>query len=498
MKVTLINPPAEYVASRWEKSTLPSLGLGYLAAYLEEKGITCEILDAHVLRMKMRDIYKYLSDSKPNVVGVTFTTENRFSGFDAIRIARAALPDSLIVAGGPHVSAAAEDTLRYLPELDVVVRGEGELIFHKLIECYLGCKSYNDVLGITFRQDGNIVSNPRGPFIDDLDSIPFPARHLMPMDCYKYEVHLNGVGRLRALNIMASRGCPFNCSFCASPQMWGRKYRARSAANVLAEIELLVHQYGAESLWIFDDTFTVQRARTVEICEGIASKFPNLRWTCEIRVDTVDKELLALMQRAGCYCVAFGVESGSQRVIDESIGKHIKLEQVHRVIDWCRELNLAYNPFMILSHPGETEQEALETMRLVRKWCADGAQVSMAVMHIYPGTRIEKIAREKGIIPQDFSWSSKEDLKRVPMLPAAQGYVPIFLDKLSWGFISKLLFEWARMQRYSIIKRIPRALLSIRSFADVWRYLEMLIVLGFTCICRLCKRLDCIRKPAEL
>ena len=474
MKVTLISPPSPYIASRWEKSTLPPLGLGYLAAYLEERGIACEILDAHVLRMKFRDIYKHLIDSRPDVVGVTFTTENRFAGFDTIRTARAALPQSLIVAGGPHVSAAAEDTLSHIPELDAVVRGEGEAVFFELIERYACEKSFTDLRGISFRIDNEAISNPNAPFIQDLDSIPFPARHLMPMDRYQYEVYVPGVGNLRALNIMASRGCPFDCSFCASPQMWGRKYRARSPENVLGEIEELVRIYGGRALWIFDDTFTIDRARTVQIAEGIARRFPDLRWTCEIRVDTVDKELLALMQRAGCYCVAFGVESGSQRVLDESIGKHITLEQVRQVVDWCRQLRLSYNPFMILSHPGETEEEALETMRLVSEWHADGAQVSMAVMHVYPGTRIEKVARDKGIIPQDFSWVLKEDAKRVAMLPTAQGDVPIFLDKLSWSFLSGLLFEWARMQRYSVLKRIPRALLSIKSLSDLRRYWEML------------------------
>lgn len=474
MKVTLISPPSRYIASRWEKSTLPPLGLGYLAAYLEQRGIACEILDAHVLRMKFRDIYNHLIDSRPDVVGVTFTTENRFAGFDTIRTARAALPKSLIVAGGPHVSAAAEDTLSHIPELDVVVRGEGEAVFFELIERYAYRRIYTDLHGISFRIDNEAISNPNAPFIQDLDSIPFPARHLMPMDRYQYEVHVPSVGNLRALNIMASRGCPFDCSFCASPQMWGRKYRARSPENVLGEIEELVQIYGGRALWIFDDTFTIHRARTIQIAEGIATYFPDLRWTCEIRVDTVDKELLALMQRAGCYCVAFGVESGSQRVLDESIGKRITLEQVRQVVDWCRQLRLSYNPFMILSHPGETEEEALETMRLVSEWHADGAQVSMAVMHVYPGTRIEKLAREKGIMPQDFSWALKEDVKRVAMLPTAQGDVPIFLDKLSWSFLSGLLFEWAGMQRYSVLKRIPRAIMSIKSLSDLRRYWEML------------------------
>ena len=474
MKVVLINPPGGYYAARWEESALPSLGLGYLAAFLEKYGVGCEILDAHALQMKMPDIQRHLKESRPDIIGFTFATENRFFGFDAIRAARSAVPSAFIVAGGPHVSAASEDTLKHIHELDAVVRGEGEMALLQLTRSIESGDGPNSVPNVSYRVDGGVAVNPPGDFIQDLDSLPFPARHLMPMDRYRYTADVPGVGKLKALNIMASRGCPFDCSFCASPGMWGRKYRARSPENMLAEVDELVNRYEAKALWVFDDTFTVQRSRTEAICEGMMERFPGIKWFCEIRVDTVDRELLALMQKAGCYCVAFGVESGSQRIIDESIGKRIKVEQVRQVVGWCRELKLQYNPFMILSHPGETEEDARQTMAMIREWHTDKSPVSLAIMHIYPGTRIEKIAFEKGILPHDFSWASKEDAKRVPMLPAAQGDVPIFLDKLSWEFLSGCLFEWAELQRYSIWKRIPKALLSIRSLSDAKRYWGML------------------------
>lgn len=476
MKVTLIYPPGGYSASRWEEGGLPPLGLGYLAAYLEQAGIECEILDAHALHMRAPDIRRYLAESKPDVIGVTFTTENRFIGFDTIKAARAAVSDALIVAGGPHVSAASKDTLSNIPELDLIVRGEGEETLLKIVQCKKTGGAFDDILGLSYRADGIVVDNPPADFIRDLDALPFPARHLLPMEKYNSTVDVPGVGKLRTLNLMASRGCPFDCSFCASPRMWGRRFRARSPQNVLAEVDELVNRYGAQALWIFDDTFTVNRARTVEICEGLAARHPSIKWTCEIRVDTVDRELLRKMRDSGCYCVAFGVESGSQRIIDQSIGKQIRLEEVHQVAGWCRELGLQYNPFMIVSHPGEKEEDARQSMELVRKWKADGSSVSMAILHIYPGTRIESIAFEKGMLPRDFSWASKEDIRRVPMLPAAQGDVPIFLDQLSWEFISSCLFEWAGMQQYSVWKRIPKALRSIRSFSDVKRYWSMLQV----------------------
>jgi anaerobic magnesium-protoporphyrin IX monomethyl ester cyclase len=473
MKVTLIYPPGGYFAARWEESALPPLGLGYLAAYLEQNGVECEILEANALQLKISDIRRHLIESKPDIVGVTFTTENRFIGFDVIKAAKSALPNALVIAGGPHVSATAQDTLTHIPELDLVVRGEGEQTLLNIVRQKESGGSFTGIPGLSFRADGGVVNNPPVDFIHDLDSMPFPARHLMPMDRYLYSADVPGVGKLRALNIMASRGCPFDCSFCASPRMWGRRFRSRSPENVLAEVDELVNKYGAQALWIFDDTFTINRKRTIAICEGLASKHPGLKWFCEIRVDTVDKELLRIMRDAGCYCVAFGVESGSQRIIDISIGKQIKLDEVHQVVAWCKELGLEYNPFMILSHPEETEEDARQSMDLVHKWKADGSPVSMAIMHIYPGTRIESIAFKKGILPSDFSWASKSDIRRVPMLPSAQGDVPIFLDKLSWEFISSCLFEWAEMQNYSVIKRIPKALKSIRSVSDARRYWSM-------------------------
>ena len=476
MKVCLINPPGGYYAARWEESALPSLGLGYLAAYLEKHGFMPDILDAHALRLKLSDVRRYLQESKPEIVGVTFSTENRFVGFDTIRAAKSALPNAITVAGGPHVSATAEDTLSHLPELDLVIRGEGEEALLRVAQRLESGEGYHGLPGVSYRDDGFVRSNPPGRHIADLDSLPFPARHLMPMERYTFAADVPGIGKLKALNLMASRGCPFDCSFCASPRMWGRRYRARSPENVLAEIDELAHGYGAKALWIFDDTFTVERARTVAICEGIRERFAGVKWFCEIRVDTVDRELLALMRDAGCYCVAFGVESGSQRIIDESVGKRIRIEQVRQVVSWCRELGLQYNPFMILSHPGETEDDAHRTMRFIREWQSDGAPVSLAIMHIYPGTRIETIAREKGIIPEDFSWVSEEDSRRVPMLPAAQGRVPIFLDKLSWEFLSACMFEWARMRGYSVLRRMPAALRSIRTTSDIKRYWAMLKV----------------------
>lgn len=473
--VVLIVPPGGYMAERWSKGVLmPALGIGYLAAVLEKNGYKVKIIDAHVEAMSEKRIIDKLREIDPMVVGVTFTTETRFEGFRTIRLAKAANLEAFIVAGGPHVSYAADDSLKNITDLDGVIRGEGEYTLLELVRSLEEDKDLVDVAGLSYRSDGEIFHNPPRLFVGNINEIPFPARHLYPLERYNFVLDVPGKKKLKAANIMTSRGCPFGCNFCVSTVMWGHRCRMRSAENVLEEIEILQKDFGAQSLWIFDDTFTTSRKRTMEICELILKRGLDIPWFCEIRVDTVTKEILALMKKAGCYCVGFGVESGSQRIIDEVIGKRIKIEQVERVRDWCKDLGIISNPFFILSHPTETMKDVRKTMDLMYSW-EDKGQVSISILHIYPGTRLEKIANENGILPKDFSWSV-DNRREIITLPSAQGNVPIFLDKLTWEQISELLFEWAEYQNYRIWNKIPMAIKNIKSFNDIKRYFIMFFV----------------------
>lgn len=473
MKITLLVPPSGYLAERWSKgSTMPPLGIGYLAAVLEKEGYEVSILDSHIEELSKRGIVNKLREYKPDVVGVTFTTENRFEGFDTIELAKKALPDGIVVAGGPHVTLAADDTLKNVKSLDIIVRGEGEYSFLELIKAIEKKSDLRKVSGISFRDGKDIIHTPAHLLIMDLDEIPFPARHLYKIELYNFFIDVPGRGKLKAGNIMTSRGCPFRCNFCATPSVWGSKCRVRSPENVIAEIEQMVSNYRIEGLWVFDDTFNASKKRTAEICELMIEKKLNLSWFCEIRVDLVDRELLKLMKEAGCYYVGFGVESGSARILDKVIQKRITLEQIDEVRIMCKEAGIIANPFFILSHPGETWDEAQKTLELMKKWSSEGSPVSISLLHIYPGTRLEQMAYQMGVLPKDFSWSNRKE-KRIYTLPSSQGDVPIFLDKLTWEQVSELLFQWAGTQKYSIIRKIPRALRSIRSFGDLKRYYTM-------------------------
>jgi len=253
----------------------------------------------------------------------------------------------------------------------------------------------------------------------------------------------------------------------------------RSPENVIREIDSLVDEQAAEALWFFDDTFNTSPNRVRKLCKLMVSRGYDLPWFCEVRVDLMSKELLECMKSAGCYTIGFGVESGSQRILDDIIRKNLQLEKVHQLYQWCQELDVIANPFFILSHPTETWEEAQQTLQMIRQF-KDGAHVSMAFLHVYPGTDLEDTARENGTLPADFKWYH-EDRTDVKTLPSAQGNVPIFLDQLTWKQISDILFDWAEMQNYSILRKIPKVLKTIKTWDDLKRY----SIMGFRYLCRI-------------
>lgn len=451
------------------KEPLPPLGLAFLAAVLERDNIPVTIIDAAVEHLSPAALARRISDYRPDLIGITVLTEFRFSSFDTARVAREAAPEALVLLGGPHVTLAAEDTAKHVLEADLVVRGEAEEIILQLIRTLSSGGDLHAVPGLTWREGDRVVSTPNAPLVRDLDSLPFPARHLLPMTKYRFLLDVPGLGPRPAAHTITSRGCPFGCSFCATSTMMGMRWRARSAANVLAEVKQVVEE-GADTLWFYDDTFTMNKKRVEDICRGIIDLGLNIHFTCSIRVDTVDRELLALMQRAGCFMVFFGVESGNQETIDRVCGKRISLQQVRDVARWCDELGIRKNPGYIVGFPGETLEQARQTLDFMQEV---GGKSSLSFLRIYPGTAIEHIAREKGILGPEFSWADPT-MKGSTSVGAAHGTSPLFLDTLSWEDMSRLSVEWAAREKIPLWKKIPKALRSVRSLHE----LRMLSVTG--------------------
>ena len=480
MKIQLYVPPGGYFAERWSQgSSMPPLGLLSIGAVLEQAGVGVEIVPADILKMSWSAIREKIARDKPDIVGVTSTTENRFQSFRLVREAKKANPGSLTVLGGPHASMAAEDALTHLPELDMVVRGEGETTVLELcraLESGRDPEVLKDIRGLSFRSSRGIVAAPPREPIRDLDTLPDPAFHLVPFESYNFRFEVPGHGLLPAVNVMTSRGCPFFCNFCATPINWGRTVRMRSPENVVREIEHHIRTYGIKVVFFYDDTFNANPKRAEAICDLILERKLDIFWKADVRIDMINRPLLEKMKRAGLFHLSFGLEAASERVRNEIINKKIDMRDFHNLVGWCNELEIIPNVFFIFSHPTETWEEAQETIRIIEQY-KGRIEPSVAVLHIYPGTPLEQTAREKGLLPADFTWT-RPGRSRVITLPTAQGDVPLFLDKLSWPQVSELLFRWSMSGgRVSILKKIPRTLGKIRSFGEFFRYVVMAWVL---------------------
>jgi radical SAM superfamily enzyme YgiQ (UPF0313 family) len=384
--VTLVNPPYP-IGSHLHPPFLP-LGLGYLAAVLEKNGYEVDVIDCQAQRLTLEDFKKEISQRQPTLVGVTSTTLTYKSALQITRIAKEAHPSCVTALGGSHVTFWDDKALQECPELDVVVRKEGEETLLELVRRVEAGESFHDVAGTTCRRDGEIVKNPDRPYIENLDALPFPALHLWPIES------LRQFGEV-IFPLTTSRGCVYWCNFCTAVRMFGRRYRMRSPKNVADELESLHKNFGAEHFTFYDDAFTVDQSRTEEICSEILNRKLKIRWNCETRVDMVTKDLLRKMKQAGCTDVWFGVESGSQRVIN-AMDKGILIEQTERAFKWAKEVGLMTVANVILGFPTETKETAWETIKLVEK--LNPNDVGYYIATPYPGTPMYENVKEKGLL----------------------------------------------------------------------------------------------------
>ena len=374
MQVTFVNPP--YPTGSHRHPPFIPLGIGYLAAVLEKNGYTVNVIDCQALKLTLDEVENELRKRQPDVVGLTSTTLTYKSALEIIKVAKKALPNSLTVIGGSHVTFWDDKALQECPQLDIVVRKEGENTILELMQKLEAGKSFGDVLGITYRKDGKIVKNADRPYIENLDDLPFPAVHLFPIEQF------NKYGNI-IFPVMTSRGCTFWCEFCTAVRMFGRKYRMRNPKKVVDELEFLYKKYGEKQYTFYDDTFTVDQTRTEEICNEILRRGLKIKWDCETRVDMVTKDLLLKMREAGCIAVWYGVEAGSQKVGD-AMGKGISTQQTFNAFKWTKEAGLIAVASIILGFPGETKETAWESVKLLETINPD--EIGIYIATPYPGT----------------------------------------------------------------------------------------------------------------
>lgn len=386
MKVVLIIPNSD------APIVTPSLGVGYLASAVRQHGHEAAILDLAKNRINASKGVRLLAEMKPDVIGISILSSAYGEARELVRGARQVLPNTPVVVGGAHVTALPEDSLKDL-DVDLGVRGEAEQVLPALVDQLAAGKDpAGSIPSICRLRDGKVVCSERAGFVKDLDSLPFPAWDLMDPRTYSGLPHLLH-RKSPVAPVMTSRGCPFDCTFCASTTLWGKGWRTRSAQNVVDEIELLVRDYGVKEIHIEDDNFTLKKSHAAAICEEIIRRRLDIVWCTPngVRIDTLDKEMVELMKRSGCYGLGFGIESGSQQVLDLN-HKRLDLGKVASVVDMVRRHGIETDGFFILGLPGETVDTMRETLSFALRLPLDRANFSLLAP--LPGSDIfEKYVR---------------------------------------------------------------------------------------------------------
>ena len=379
----------------------PPLGLLNLAAVLEEAGYEVVLCDASINNMNFEQIREELRKGY-DIIGITTLTATREAAYLCASIAKDENKEATVVLGGPHITHLAEIALQKLPFVDTVVRGEGELTFVELVRRISAGQSYHDIDGISFRDGKGLPrSNPDREVVHDLDSLPFPAWHLAPMKKY-FEVFAEKEFSIQKPTtvVMTSRGCPGDCTFCSNRAMWGRGVRRRTPENVIKELEYLHHEYGVKDIHFLDDTFTFNREWGMSFCDKLIRSKMGITWRCQGRVDTVNRDFLATMKKAGCYFICYGVESASQKM-QKSMRKGITAERAAEAIKLTREAGILVSADFIIGLPGEEEEDREETFDFIRK--SPVHNFTLNLPWIFPGTDLYRTALKEGKV-SEMTW----------------------------------------------------------------------------------------------
>jgi anaerobic magnesium-protoporphyrin IX monomethyl ester cyclase len=394
MRVLHIRPPK--IMGALERSMVQHpINLLSLAATVRAAGHEPRLWDFEVEEFSEGEVKRRAREFEPELVGVTGLTANIKIAAKVLGWVRETVPRAFLVVGGPHGTAIPERTLREFPVLDGVVIGEGEETWRELAGRLAAGESLAGTLGLAWRDGDRIVIEPPRPLIRDLDALPFPARDLIDHTRYKGASSPGLDATLhRSTELFTTRGCPERCIFCAAKITFGRSIRFRSAENVLAEVDECRQRWGYEHFTIEDDTFTYRPVRLEEICRGLKDR--GLSWDCDTRVNVVTREMLVHMAECGCQKVAFGVESGSPRVL-ELIKKGITVDQVRQAFKWAHQAGLITTAFFIIGgHPSETPADIQLSLDLMKEIDPDLMAVAIAVP--FPGTELEAVMRERDLI----------------------------------------------------------------------------------------------------
>lgn len=471
MKVLLVEVIPEKEVLTME--LVPPLGLGYIASSLETKGYDVSIIDGVKYNHSLDEAYKLILREKPDVVGYTATSSARFRAIDLIREVKRTT-NAFTIVGGPHFHPTAREALENVTEIDVVVKGEGEEIVPELLERYSTSKDFKEVSGICFRDcEGEIIENPDHPFNKDIDEYPAPSYHLFNLK--KYKCALEGTD-LPVIGVLSSRGCPNKCNFCANTALRKATLRLRNPKKFVDEIEFLINEYGYNAFDFWDDTLTMVKNHITDICNEIINRRLNIKWFARARVNTVDREILKLMKDAGCVAIAYGIESGSEKIL-KSIKKGINTKQAREAVKISSEIGFKISNYFIVSMPGETIADIDMTLDMMDEF-EKNTNVSnyYCFAMIYPGTGLEEIEKNQNL--HNFSWygpyysSKNKSVGNDPSIPCFE-QKGLAIEDIKIHILKRKKFQ-------SKIKKAMQKLSKIRSLRDLAEFLSLTLKYFFS------------------
>lgn len=467
MKVVLTTAPR--AEGDLERGGLPFLGIGYIGSWLEKYRYEVKITDPHTFNWNINKAVEEILKHNPQAVGVTAGTNNRLKAIELIKELKNKNSDLFIFTGGPHFALTAENALEVVPEIDVVIKGEGEITSQELLDEFQKDKDFNKVQGIFYRQNGKIIETPDKPFEHDIDKFP------LNWDLFEVEKYHRNIDEtnIRAIGVISSRGCPNRCAYCVNAAFRKGVFRMRSPIKFVDEIEYLHKKYGFKGFDFWDDTLTISKEHVKRICNEILNRGLNIKWYARARVNTVDKEMLFLMKKAGCIRISYGVESGSPRIL-EIIRKNITPRQAIEAAQISSDLGMKVVMNFMVNLPYERIEDLKMTIDLMKKLGKIKNVIpAYGFSIIYPGTEMEGMAKKEGWFALDFSWNEpyKSEKYKIAGLDSS-------LPLMEWpgAEIEKIKTIMTRELgiKGGIFKKGFRKFKKIKSFKDV----ESLIKLG--------------------
>ena len=392
--IVLVNPPYAFWSP--EKNylrpfigNLPSLGLLSLGAILRKSGYRVKIVESASRGLSFSQTIDEILRERPAYVGLSCTTASVENAAKIARAIKETRPDTRVLAGGPHITALPEKTFRHFPDFDFGIVGEGEAALVDLLESLEGEKKLDQVESAVYRRGEEIQVNPRRRFIENLDTLPFPAFDLLPDFPRVYHPPFLNYQKGPAASLISSRGCPQDCTFC-DRSVFGNRYRYFSEDYLFEGVSFLVRRYGIRHLVFTDDQFAASRPRLMRLCEKMSGGGLNIQWNCDSRVDSVDPPVLKMMKKAGCWMISYGIESGSQKILDQT-RKGITLDQVEQAVRWTKEAGIRAKGLFMIGYPEETEETLGETLAFIGRSRLD--EINLSFLTPYPGTEIYRQAK---------------------------------------------------------------------------------------------------------